>query len=747
MYTLTQFAGEARRVRCALASRAIPSALALLVSACSLDNPADPAPADVPDSVAKVSGELAGNAGGYRLPTHSRSARDLSALWLDKGAGRGDANHAVALEEGAMGSEDGSVQKLSGFVAHQRRLLSPAERMALGADEPAKQPRSPGKLGNVLRAEMQESADDALFDISVAVHHRHAEPIFSQVEDAVIAGELTTKEDVHHQREALKSDRRQTFAALRGPVVERMTALGAQDLKASESLPVVMATMSKAGITALAQHGGVRKIVRRVPIQPDHGSTLVRGAHQIDQFLDAGFNGGAANVAGVTSWDITFAQIEGAAADDEHVGFKENSGTATRIRTKYDCTASGVCSEVTSFWPEGDHPSAVAGIIFGDLRQGQDPAVADTAERLDRTGMAPEARGYMFKAEPQDRVGAFDTMDSLGTPQVHVANMSAGAGHGACDGDTDLDEAANLLFESGTLLIKSAGNQKHDTSACTTNVPAAAVGVFTVGGVGNTSLESSEASLRGAPVYTASSRGNSGGRTIVDLAASACRRLVFDSAGGYGGTGCGTSYATPTVTGAAIDFIDWYKTTYSNYIDNPGVLFANLLLMGDRQDEDGNKLSSRYDDVVGAGHLRARRFDSTGLDGPWGWSTGSVCVGNGEMITVDVSGGILSTDVDTFLATAYWYDARHGTTGELDNVDLYLYGSGAYMRGSTSLDNKERVFTSSPGGKDLELRFYGRDVTADSAGCGSNRMRVYFAYYWEDSDRESHEDLAGIDPA
>jgi hypothetical protein len=40
---------------------------------------------------------------------------------------------------------------------------------------------------------------------------------------------------------------------------------------------------------------------------------------------------------------------------------------------------------------------------------------------------------------------------------------------------------------------------------------------------------------------------------------------------------------------------------------------------------------------------------------------------------------------------------------------------------------------------------YGYDVTADDAGCGDNAMRVYYAYYYEDSDRESGENLSDIE--
>jgi hypothetical protein len=222
---------------------------------------------------------------------------------------------------------------------------------------------------------------------------------------------------------------------------------------------------------------------------------------------------------------------------------------------------------------------------------------------------------------------------------------------------------------------------------------------------------------------------------------------MYSASGGVR-SGCGTSYAAPTVTGTALSFIDWYKVAYSNLIDNPGILFANLLLMGDRQDVSESKMTKYFDNVTGAGHLRARRFDSTGLDNPMNWATGSVCVGDDEEITIDVPGGVLSSDVDAFNSVIYWYDARHGTSNTLDDIDLLLHAANVgYLDYSIDEeDNKERISYQNPGGYDLSIRIQGWDVTADSTGCGTNHMLVYYAFYYEDSDRESWENLDGIDP-
>ena len=156
-------------------------------------------------------------------------------------------------------------------------------------------------------------------------------------------------------------------------------------------------------------------------------------------------------------------------------------------------------------------------------------------------------------------------------------------------------------------------------------------------------------------------------------------------------------------------------------------------------------MTSSFDDVLGAGALRARRFDDDGLDGPWAWATGSVCVGDRERVIIDLPS--ISSDVDALQAAIYWYDARHGTSGDLDLVDLTLSDGNYIVSSSQEADNKQRVYEDdlSPNNS-YGLRIFGEDVTADNAGCGSNRMRVFYAWYFEDSDREAAEGLSDIDP-
>lgn len=73
-------------------------------------------------------------------------------------------------------------------------------------------------------------------------------------------------------------------------------------------------------------------------------------------------------------------------------------------------------------------------------------------------------------------------------PYEHVVNMSQGGGI-ACNGDEAAASVVNDLFEDGTLLFKSAGNESFhtlDPDDCTVTSPGAAIGAFTVGAVSGT---------------------------------------------------------------------------------------------------------------------------------------------------------------------------------------------------------------------------------------------------------------------
>lgn len=138
----------------------------------------------------------------------------------------------------------------------------------------------------------------------------------------------------------------------------------------------------------------------------------------------------------------------------------------------------------------------------------------------------------------------------------------------------------------------------------------------------------------------------------------------------------------------------------SALIDNPGVMFSDLLLMGDRQIE-GSKSATLYSNLWGAGRFKMRKPDPAGLDSPAVWKNNSVCVEENEIVSVIVNtGNVLSADVDDFKAVIYWYDRQHELGAFIDDIDLDLINiaTGVSLVSSASVfDEKERVYHAAIG--------------------------------------------------
>ena len=136
-----------------------------------------------------------------------------------------------------------------------------------------------------------------------------------------------------------------------------------------------------------------------------------------------------------------------------------------------------------------------------------------------------------------------------------------------------------------------------------------------------------------------------------------------------------------------------------------------------------------------------RRYDSKGMDGPWAFKNGVTCVGNGESVEIPINNGtVLPSDVDDVKAVIWWYDKRHESSNSLDDIDLELWsGSNRVAFSNDDYDNKERVYNAFMGGTVAKLEIVGQNVTSDVAGCGANKMKVWWAWFYEDDDRDDSD--------
>jgi hypothetical protein len=341
-----------------------------------------------------------------------------------------------------------------------------------------------------------------------------------------------------------------------------------------------------------------------------------------------------------------------------------------------------------------------------------------------------------------------------------------------CRGETTNSRNWNALYEDGYALFNSAGNNGHsDPHDCTVASPGTAIGVFTVGAYVIDANDDEQ-------IYSMSDQGGDGSvgegrhRTIIDIVAPSGMEYAYphyawpadvngiafqygtEWASGPGPSGfCCTSAATPTVTGIASLFRQWFTDVYGSMIDDPGLLYVNLLLMGNRHSASLLPQylwkNTGFDGLWGAGKLRLRLFDADGLDGPATWSSGSVCVDDGTDVFIDM--GNMSDDVEIINTVVSWYDRRHDDGIHHDNVDLEVQrdtGGGSFttVLASTTKDDKERVALERPESGVYRMKIRGQRITADDEGCGTNSMLVYFAYVAEDNDREPGENLDAVRP-
>jgi len=583
-----------------------------------------------------------------------------------------------------------------------------------------------------------------------------------RLELAAANGTIETVMDYEHMKAALLEEKRNAIASIQDAPVEYIEALGVRSIRRCRSMSCLVAELTSDQITALAGREDivtVQSLSGIGKLEEVSGEEILQGT-QLKQLVDTSdgthppYDG---EYGSGSSDDLLFATAELGTPHIDHKAFNDASSPySERINTLFQCN-DYTCWVVDYYSPPADgdsfidnHFTATAGITFGDLRDSQDSAITSTEQRIERSGYAGESWIQFYKTNGSEDswAEALGKMpDPIDVPRLVNSSWGFNDTDTYCRGTDSLSRVSNELFENGILQIKSAGNEFHyqNPANCNITSPGSAIGTFTVGGHTNSPWQDDEDDVRHGIVYYKSSRGGvswSDGRhrSIVDVTATACRTKALDAYGGYTTQDCGTSFAAPTVTGAALDFVDWYKSNVGDSIDQPGRLFASLLLFGDRQQESGGKMTTRFDHLWGAGRLKMRMFNTYGMDRPYKWVLGRGCISHHSTVTYTFPNPPVESDADIFKAVLFWYDRRHENGSTIDNLDLKLYDGTTLLRQSNdSYDNKERIYYSGIGGKSISLKIYGANVTADNEGCGTNRMRFYFAAFYEDSARDDAE--------
>ncbi|MBU1413970.1 S8 family serine peptidase [Myxococcota bacterium] len=669
-----------------------------------------------------------------------------------------------AIVDQARQDPDGTVHQFSGVTTLDSEPMSEADlEEARRAEEVA--PRvvdTAPKIGDRLLDEAIALEAGQAMPISIYLR-RPADytPLTQKLERSIALGEVSTLEERSSVRQRLLSEQQTLVAREMARARAAIEALGGRVTYQCRNLFCMEAELTAEQIFLLQDEPVVARMDAFEEIEENaiRGEEVAAGT-QMQQFHDEDYLGdhnagslGRVKV-GVTEWEWY---------RSTHYGFRDLAypNTTTRIVKNRTCSSSSCANGTPSSFD--DHATAVTGIALADLTEGQDPYVPTAWDRLWRSGFAREASIFFWRAETTSAL--VKVLDDVANDDISVLNMSISiTGDTSCLGESTTSRAVNTLFEYGTLVIIAAGNGGHDsTSDCKVVEPGSAISAFVVGGHTNSATGEGESDVRAGNIFRYSSAyaTTRGGcslaegkwRSIIDITAPACRAYVLNETGTYDytynqGLSCGTSFAAPTVTGAAANFIDYYRNERSSAIDDPGRLTANMLLMGDRQAE-GFVATQGFSNLWGAGRMKMRKFDAAGMDSPSLYDEMVTCVPNGQNIYYPNSNGFYmqyGSSVNALKAVLYYYDWRHEQGTSIDRVSLALErknqdGSWTVLNSDSGYyEEKKRVFYSSfYNNTYYRIRMQGQNVTTVSGFCGSNSIRVHLALFYESSARDDFD--------
>jgi hypothetical protein len=556
-----------------------------------------------------------------------------------------------------------------------------------------------------------------------------------QQELAILEGTATTRADLAQIRTDVVDQWREAGAMAMAPTLEGLVQLGARILYASPLTGSIQATVPgwKLQEILLAHPEIIQLDVPPVWQQEDAGyATVVEGPLdgievadllQAKFFYERGYFG---------HYDEYIGVVEETA--DEIYNLHPSFLTAALDTRVLICGGTGTECDFLDVLDGSSHPTRAASVIASDLMDGQDPNVTGTTARKQRTGIARRVPILAMASDSTDRV--VDIMSA----QAYLLNQSQTQADTDCQGVNDLCDDWNAMYEAGVALFNAGHNGGHaEEDECTAFAPATAMGVMASGAYLVTEPPNSIETLdvdtpRGGGGDVPSTDGNE--RTIIGLLTPSgfvyraehddSISPAYDEDGNYGQT----SASSPSLTAAAALFREWFKDEVGDDIDAPGLLYANLLLMGDRLGEiPPTYLSSGFDNIGGAGILRLRMFNADGIDNPGAWATGSVCVDDSATVTIGFNGGsALPSAVDYVKVVAWWYDYRHDSLADpydFNEVHLKLQKniSGTWTDTvlSEAHDNRQRVYSgTSVGGSAWRFRLRGNFVDTNNTdfGCG-----------------------------
>jgi hypothetical protein len=388
--------------------------------------------------------------------------------------------------------------------------------------------------------------------------------------------------EVHLRREPLKIPRSAKHLLPEDPLValeaelERIEAIERRKTDVADDQAALRAEILDRGLTAgralwtsnsflvelvpedaewLAEQAEIAYVVRYRPLEED-GTTgdEIRVGHQIEQFIDQGFDGETTFSNSI--WPDVMIAIIDSSIDSDHVAWLDGSGSASRLKEMWcwepdglgsfelvegssDCESTSITSVPSSYGTSlttaRSHGTWVASQALADVSDGQ--VSGETADWIARRqGMTEESSfifidAFGYKNDVRGNAPSLETsaeaIEIAIEREVDIINLSLGAANGgqgtSCDPWTKASSlAANAAAEVGIVVVAAAGNNGNNFSPCTVLAPAGAPGSISVGALEHAKASDPEIDPKTASVAGYSSRGSDVyGREVVTVVATA----------------------------------------------------------------------------------------------------------------------------------------------------------------------------------------------------------------------------------
>jgi len=560
--------------------------------------------------------------------------------------------------------------------------------------------------------------------------------------------------------------RKTDVATKQEEIIEAIESLGAEHTYSYWIVNALDAFVTRDALRYLVEDSDTLYVVPVVDAEEETNSGIeIRSAAGIQQYLDYGYDASDGGMRSAnnevyiglvdTKIYLTHPAWEDCGDSSSCIADCGSSTCSSRFLSGYEWNGSSWGS--MSGLPGSSHGTKVAGQLFADLTDNQDPAYSGTTDQGRKTGMTTEA---VFSAVSHGQsAGCTKAIQQAVALGVDNINLSAKCSTTLCTLYDSSNGAANVANLEGVFFTKSAGNEGHGFTSCTATAPGPAAGVFTVGSHEVDSVSNLEtADIWAVDPWTGSSRGgDSRGRSVIDLVAAGGREggnlTAFNDTGGpdyVGNPGGQTSYAAPVIAGAAADFrhylVDMFSPWPSAWTDRntAGLVFASMLLMGDGQLESGSMgTGTAYDTLWGAGRLSMKMFNSTGMTAPWRFRLAVQTVYDSETNVIPLnpseSGNQPVPDsASSFRAATWWYEPNLPPFPSWNVASIKTQicnGSSTCYNYSGTGPSKHRVWLGSAIANDTwEMKITGLSVpnSLDSNyHFGYQKRVVYAVFYWE----------------